>query len=442
MLLKPSGLTWRNREMMEGEGAIRDLRKEIPRFESRDFSVGENTNEYLRLIAREPVDSDYLRDREYMPVAAVSAKYYRLVQHDKVICPILNALEKFATEGKFVTDPQALGAKLRLSKYGARMWLTLLLPNCQFDPGDGYPIVLTLNCYNSVDKSVAVRIDLAWQREISGTEMMGREFRKVHNQLFKVEDIEEFLALQFRRLPAEQKLYRQWHETKIAWHQIVDWLGKNVAKIWGAQTALRAYHIAKAGEDLEVEDAYQIDKTEDGIQIVAAKLGYGPLQLETSDFITDYKLRRGFIYNDEWQSAQDMNQIADYLLDDNPYPAQSVWWDSDPVAAERTLQDERKKRSEFAKFVVNHVMRNDTARFVKVSTTRKVPGLFAPVQNVYHLSQVLSWLASERETREGQLKTLEGRLQRLNQIPGLMDALLKAAKQPPRLRIGPEYKRQ
>lgn len=226
MLLKPSGLTWRNREMMEGEGAIRDLRKEIPRFESQDFSVGENTNEYLRLIAREPVDSDYLRDREYMPVAAVSAKYYRLVQHDEVICPILNALEKFATEGKFVTDPQALGAKLRLSKYGARMWLTLLLPNCQFDPGDGYPIVLTLNCYNSVDKSVAVRIHLAWQREISGTEIMGREFRKVHNQLFKVEDIEEFLALQFRRLPAEQKLYRQWHETKIAWHQIVDWLGK------------------------------------------------------------------------------------------------------------------------------------------------------------------------------------------------------------------------
>ncbi len=436
MLLKSSGLTWRNREMMEGEGAIRDLRKEIPRFERQDFSVGENTNEYLRLIAREPVDSDYLRDREYMPVAAVSAKYYRLVQHDEVICPILNALEKFATEGKFVTDPQALGAKLRLSKYGARMWLTLLLPNCQFDPGDGYPIVLTLNCYNSVDKSVAVRIDLAWQREISGTEIMGREFRKVHNQLFKVEDIEEFLALQFRRLPAEQKLYRQWHETKIAWHQIVDWLGKNVAKIWGAQTALRAYHIAKTGNDLQIEEAYQIEKTKEGFEIKDAKLGNVPLQLETSDFVTDYLLSKGNISNDE------LRNDANNIFQSNRAPAQSVWWDSDPVAAERTLQYERKKRSEFAKFVVNHVMRNDTARFVKVSTTRKVPGLFAPVQNVYHLSQVLSWLASERETREGQLKTLEGRLQRLNQIPGLMDALLKAAKQPPRLRIGPEYKRQ
>lgn len=436
MLLKPSGLTWRNREMMEGEGAIRDLRKEIPRFERQDFSVGENTNEYLRLIAREPVDSDYLRDREYMPVAAVSAKYYRLVQHDEVICPILNALEKFATEGKFVTDPQALGAKLRLSKYGARMWLTLLLPNCQFDPGDGYPIVLTLNCYNSVDQSVAVRIHLAWQRGISGTEIMGREFRKVHNQLFKVEDIEEFLALQFRRLPAEQKLYRQWHETKIAWHQIVDWLGENVAKIWGAQTAIRAYHIAKTGNDLQIEEAYQIEKTKEGFEIKDAKLGNVPLQLETSDFVTDYLLSKGNISNDE------LRNDANNIFQSNRAPAQSVWWDSDPVAAERTLQYERKKRSEFAKFVVNHVMRNDTARFVKGSTTRKVPGLFAPVQNVYHLSQVLSWLASERETREGQLKTLEGRLQRLNQIPGLMDALLKTAKQPPRLRIGPEYKRQ
>lgn len=436
MLLKPSGLTWRNREMMEGEGTIRDLRKEIPRFERQPFSVGKNTNEYLCLIAREPVDSDYLRDREYMPVAAVSAKYYQLVQHDEVICPILNALEKFATEGKFVTDPQALGAKLRLSKYGARMCLTLLLPNCQFDPGDGYPIVLTLNCYNSVDQSVAVRIHLAWHREISGTEMMGREFRKVHNQLFKVEDIEEFLALQFSRLPAEQKLYRQWHETKIAWHQIVDWLGENVAKIWGAQTAIRAYHIAKAGEDLEVEDAYQIEKTKDGIKIVAAKLGSGPLQLETSDFVTDYLLSKGNISNNE------LRNDANNIFQSNRGPAQSVWWDSNPVADERTLQYERKKRSEFAEFVVRHMLHNEKARFVKGSTTRKVPGLFAPVQNVYHLSQVLSWLASERETREGQLKTLEGRFQRLNQIPGLMDALLRTAKQPPRLRIGPEYKRQ
>lgn len=441
MLLKPSDLIWLNRKTLEGEGSINELRQEIPRFERSPFRIGSEANEYLYLIAREPLNTNYLSHNDPIPVAAVS-KQYRLVQHNEVICRVLNALEKFATEGKFVTDPQALGAKLRLSKYGARMWVTILLPNCQFDPGDGYPIFLTLNCFNSVDKSVAVRIHLAWQREISSTEMMGREFRKIHNQSLKIKDVEEFLADQFKQLSTEQTLYRQWYETKIAWYRIVDWLGKTVAKSWGAQTALRAYHIAKAGKDLEVEDAYQIDKTEDGIQIVAAKLGYGPLQLETSDFITDYKLRRGFISNDEWQSAQDMNQIADYLLDDNPYPAQSVWGNFDPVAAERTLQDERKKRSEFAEFVVRHMLHNEKARFVKVSTTRKVPGLFAPVQNVYHLSQVLSWLASERETREGQLKTLEGRLQRLNQIPGLMDALLKAAKQPPRLRIGPEYKRQ
>ena len=169
---------------------------------------------------------------------------------------------------------------------------------------------------------------------------------------------------------------------------------------------------------------------------MAAKLGSGPLQLETSDFVTDYLLSKGNISNDE------LRNDANNIFQSNRAPAQSVWWDSNPVADERTLQYERKKRSEFAEFVVRHMLHNEKARFVKVSTTRKVPGLFAPVQNVYHLSQVLSWLASERETREGQLKTLEGRLQRLNQIPGLMDALLKAAKQPPRLRIGPEYKRQ
>ena len=435
MLLKSSGLMWRNREMMEGEGAIRDLRKEIPRFEDLPFSVGENENEYLRLIAREPVWSDYLRDREYMPVAAVSAKHYRLVQHDEVIRRILSALEKFVTEGKFVTDPQELNAKLRLSKYGARMWATILLPNCQFDPGDGYPIFLTLNCFNSVDKSVAVRIHLAWQREISNTEIMGREFRKVHNQLFKAEDIEEFLAFQFNRLPTEQKLYRQWHETKVAWHQIVDWLGKDVAKTWGAHAAVRAYQIAKLGNDLEIGAAYQIDKTANAITIADAKLGHGPLQLGTSDFISDYKLKCGIVPNDVFR-------ITDYLLDDNTDSEQPFLWNSNPVASARTLQDKRKKRNEFAEFVVNYMSHNDKARFIKARTTHKVPGLFAPVQNVYHLSQVLSWLASERETREGQLKTLEGRLQRLNQIPDLMDALLKTAKRPPSLRIGREYKKR
>ena len=78
-------------------------------------------------------------------------------------------------------------------------------------------------------------------------------------------------------------------------------------------------------------------------------------------------------------------------------------------------------------------VRQNKARFLKVKMIHKVPGLFAPVENVYHASQVLSWIASQQGTIESQLT-------RLGQIHGLMDDLLNQEKLPI-LRLGREYKR-
>ena len=375
MALTPSNQMWLNRETLEGEGAIGNLLQEIPQFEDLPFRIGNRSNEYLRLIARKPLDSDSLREREHVPVAAVS-KEYRLVQHHEVVNSVLKALEKFAVEGKFVTNPQFLDAKLRLSKYGARMWSTILLPNCEFDPGDGYPIFLTLNCFNSVDRSVAVRIQIAWHRGVSDTKMMGRQLRRIHERSFKTEEIEEFLKYQFKRLLAEQNLYKQWSKTKVNWIPVVNWLNQKVAKKWGAHTAVRAYHIIETGCDIEIKRVY-IAKREDGDKEEEVKLGQGPLQLEKFDFITNNRFD---------------GSVPDDILDDV------------------------------------------RARFIEFGIIREVPGLFIPVDNVYHISQVLSWLASQRETVEGQLT-------RLNQIPALMDALLRQEPLPPRLTLGREYKK-
>ena len=369
MALTPSNRMWRNRDTLEGEGSISTLRQEIPQFEDSPFQIGNRPNEYLRLIAREPLDSDPLPERDHVPVAAVSNQY-RLVQHDEVIENVLKALEKFAP------NPQSLDAKLRLSKYGARMWVTILLPNWELDPGDGYPIFLTLNCFNSVDKSIAVRIQLAWHRNVSDTKMMGRELRKIHDQSFETWEIEDFLKYQFKRLSAEQNIYKEWNKTEVYWNSVVNWINKTVAKKWGAHIAVRAYQIAKTGKDVEIEKVYHIIKENNKIEEI--KLGRGPLQLEESDFITD---------------------------------------------------NESIGRAE-----LDHMLRNIQARFIRVRTIGEVPGLFIPVDNVYHISQVLSWLASERETVEGQLV-------RLNQIPALMDALLRQEKLPPRLKLEREYKK-
>ena len=50
-----------------------------------------------------------------------------------------------------------------------------------------------------------------------------------------------------------------------------------------------------------------------------------------------------------------------------------------------------------------------------------VPGSFAPVRNAYDISQVLSWLASQRTTIQDQLDWMMD-------IPDLMRALLKEEK--------------
>ncbi len=57
----------------------------------------------------------------------------------------------------------------------------------------------------------------------------------------------------------------------------------------------------------------------------------------------------------------------------------------------------------------------------KVRSIDKVPGSFAPVRNAYDISQVLSWLASQRGT-------IQNQLDRMMDIPYLMHALLKEEK--------------
>jgi hypothetical protein len=229
--------TWHGREVRESKGRISNLRGEIPSFGRWPFGIEDNENEYLDLIARKPHG-----DGKHIPVAAVS-KQYNFVEHHEMLDSVLAAL------GNHVDNPQSLEAELRISKYGARMWITFLLPNWKFDPGDGYPVVLQVNCLNSVDTSIAVRIHLSWHRERSDTEMQGRELRRIHDLSFKTKEIKEFLTYQFHRFSREESLYKKWYKTKLDWNSVVTWINKAVAEKWGNDTAARVYHIAKTGND-------------------------------------------------------------------------------------------------------------------------------------------------------------------------------------------------
>ena len=350
--------TWHGREVREHYGRISNLREHIPHFERWSFSIADGENEYLDLIARAPHG-----DEKHIPVAAVS-KQYNFVEHHEVLDNVLAALRNH------VDDSQSLDAELRISKYGARMWIAFLLPNWKFDPGDGYPVVLQTNCLNSMDKSIAVRIHLSWHREKSDTEMQGRILKRNHDAAFKIEEIEEFLAYQFHRFSKEEGLYKKWYETKLDWKSVVNWINKTVAEKWGAHTAVRAYHIAKTGNDIGIEKVFRFTHADGASKRV--KLSSGSLQLEKSDFIVDRMVQEDNLYSIE-------------------------------------------------RSITGRMVNYNEDRFLKVKTIHKVPGLFTPVENVYHASQVLSWIASQQGTIENQLK-------RLGQIHGLMDTLLKQKK--------------
>lgn len=271
ILRRSKTLKWHGREVLEGSGQISELRQEIPDFRRIPFRIEDGgVNKNLGLIVREPLKKSqgYLfpsnDDEVRIPVATVS-KQYELVQHHDVLKVLETALKNIDF------DPERLKAELTLTEYGERMRISFTLPDYEFDPGDGYPIVLKVNALNSVDKTTALSINLSWYRLVCSNGMMfgtaHARFRKIHLQSRKPEDrkpeaIKKFLEKQLSRASRVQSLYKQWYEKKVFIEtkpsavQIEHWIDKTLAKRWGVHAAARVYHIAKTGYDGELANPF------------------------------------------------------------------------------------------------------------------------------------------------------------------------------------------
>ena len=220
-------------------GSISDLRQKIPTFTISDFRIGQQgVNEFLSIIAREPLGGidigDEVEPKNSMriPVASVekediaSSKGYKLVQHHEALDSILNTLEKFSCSdgGDFrkiskvlikpLTDPESLKAKLKISKYGARMQIDFSVPQYELYWDNENPYILKVTCSNSVDKSKALVIDLCWHRD-SSTIIIDRFHRNHRHEQFKDGAIEGFLNSEFNQFskkasprPAKGKVER------------------------------------------------------------------------------------------------------------------------------------------------------------------------------------------------------------------------------------------
>jgi hypothetical protein len=240
--------TWEGATVVEFAGKVADLFPQIPVFSRHPFRVGNEENRFKDEIRREPLKIT----EEPLPVATVS-KSYSLIQHRDVLASVFRALKMIHID---ISDADS---SLLLSEYGERMQWSCPIPNMDFDPGDGYPLVLRINCLNSVDTTTVLEISFSWYRLICSNGMMfglnESRLRRRHIQSLDPEDIAAYLKEQLDQRPKEQTMYARWREESVDPLTLIKWIDEKVAKEWGPHAAARVWNIINEGLDGEVEQA-------------------------------------------------------------------------------------------------------------------------------------------------------------------------------------------
>jgi hypothetical protein len=237
--------TWEGGTVIELRGKVSGLFSQVPVFSRHPYRVGSEENRFKDEIRREPLK---ITDEPF-PVGTVG-KNYSLIQHRDVLASVFRALKMIRI------DISGVDSSLLLSEYGERMQWSCAIPNMDFDPGDGHPLVLRINILNSVDSSTALEIAFSWFRLVCSNGMMfglkESRLRKRHIQSLDPEDIAAYLTEQLAQLPQEKSLYATWLNSSVEPSTLIQWVDGKLAKEWGPHAASRVWHIITEGCDGEV----------------------------------------------------------------------------------------------------------------------------------------------------------------------------------------------
>ena len=238
--------TWEGSAVIERRGTTAELYRNIPTFTRHPYRSGGEENRYKDEIRRQPLE---LSETE-IPIATVS-KTYSLAQHRDVISSVFRALQLMRR------DISKVEATLLLSEYGERMHWSCQIPGFDFDPGDQNPIVLRMNCLNSVDRSTVLEIALSWFRLVCSNGLMfgvgDSRLRKRHVYSLDPEDIASYLEGELEHVMGEQSVYQSWLEKRVESKDLESWVDSDVAGSWGPHAACRIWHIVTQGVDGAVE---------------------------------------------------------------------------------------------------------------------------------------------------------------------------------------------
>lgn len=200
---------WFNAPVSFHEGTLTEIRKHTPAFERRPFGLPPNAGEALRANARLDtiVRLPFGEDKTVIPVGVVS-KDYALVPHTTVLDEAGKALDAAKIAASEVK------AQLKITEYGERMALSLFLPDkYRFDPGDGHPMALRLECLNSVDGSTRFRALMGWFRFVCSNGLIigvtRSDMRRRHVGDFQIHGIGKMLDSGLNESENEKKNFER-----------------------------------------------------------------------------------------------------------------------------------------------------------------------------------------------------------------------------------------
>jgi hypothetical protein len=248
---------WFNSPVSFHTGTLSDIHRYIPTFERRDFAVARSSDEHFRMNERLDtiVRLPFREDHAFVPVGVVS-KNYALVPHTAVLDVVMQALDKAKIAAADVK------AEIKITEYGERMALSLYLPDkYSFDPGDGNPMALRLECTNSVDGSTRFRALMGWFRLVCSNGLIigvtQSDVRRRHVGDLILSDVHAVLTSGISVSEMEKTNFERWRKVEISPDKLASWVDKELRAGWGFKAAARAFHIAQHGMDAEIIGQYK-----------------------------------------------------------------------------------------------------------------------------------------------------------------------------------------
>jgi len=217
-LFEPELKWFGQRAIRKSDLTLTSVVEHLPTFERRDFGG----NKYMDVVVRMPFEKD---ERE-IPVGSVSKRYF-LIQHRQLVHEICEGLIAVGI------DPTRIPAELWISHYGERIRIRFRVPQRPLDPGDGYPLLLSAECFNSVEKSCALEIRMSWLRLVcmNGLSANGDAvLRKVHDSVWmNRSEPGSFISDQLQKGDVYFHEIREWMKLPVAADRLGQWVDEVVA---------------------------------------------------------------------------------------------------------------------------------------------------------------------------------------------------------------------